>query len=74
MNILNVYHKTCCSWQVTIFGKKRGQVHRPSRLIFDNVGKMVLKVTPAIIEWGGMNKLGLSPLVLVNGNISPVKL
>ena len=40
---------------------------------FGNCQKMIPKFSPAVTVWGGMSKLGLTPLVCVTGNISSVK-
>lgn len=34
---------------------------------------MVPKFSPAVTVWGGISKLGITPLVSVNGNISAIK-
>lgn len=34
---------------------------------------MVPRFSPAVTVWGGISKLGLTPLVSVNGNISAIK-
>lgn len=40
---------------------------------FGHCQKMVPKFSPAVTVWGGISKLGITPLVSVNGNISAIK-
>ena len=48
-------------------------VHEKRCSKYGHCQKMVPNFSPAVIVWGGYGKLGLSPLGLVNGNISSVK-
>lgn len=56
--------------------KSRFQFYRCTRKRLSKFGhcqKMVPKFSLAVTVWGGISKLGITPLVSVNGNISAIK-